>query len=75
LRHVTSPARSGPVHSEKGPGEGWQLARPLSQITLLAVYEALDRPSLFAIGNRSARTNCIVEKKVNIVMTKTMAEA
>lgn len=66
---------AGVVRSEKGPGGGWQLARPLSQITLLAVYEALDRPSLFAIGNRSERTNCLVEKKVNTVMAETMAEA
>ena len=66
---------AGLVRSEKGPGGGWQLARPLSQITLLAVYEALDRPSLFAIGIRSERTNCLVEKKVNTVVAETMAEA
>jgi DNA-binding IscR family transcriptional regulator len=58
---------AGLVHSTKGPGGGWQLALPLHRITFLAVYEALGCPSLFAIGNRSERTNCLVEKNVNSV--------
>jgi DNA-binding IscR family transcriptional regulator len=63
------------VRSGKGHGGGWQLARPLYQITLLAVYEALGRPNLFAIGNRSRHSDCLVEKKVNAVMLATMADA
>lgn len=66
---------AGLVRSEKGHGGGWRLARPLRQITLLAVYEALDRPNLFAIGNRSRHPDCLVEKGVNAVMADTMAEA
>jgi DNA-binding IscR family transcriptional regulator len=66
---------AGFVRSDKGHGGGWQLARPLRQITLLAVYEALGRPNLFAIGNRSDRPQCAVEKNVNAVMADTMAEA
>lgn len=66
---------AGLVHSEKGPGGGWRLARPLDQITLQAVYESLGRPSLFAIGNRSERTDCLVERNVNAVMAETMTEA
>lgn len=66
---------AGLVSSEKGHGGGWQLARPLSDITLLSVYEALDRPGLFAIGNRSEHAECMVEKNVNAVMVDTMAEA
>ncbi len=66
---------AGLVRSEKGHGGGWRLARPLRQITLLAVYEALGRPNLFAIGNRSRHPNCLVEKSVNAVMADTMAEA
>ncbi len=65
----------GLVRSEKGHGGGWQLARPLCEITLLDVYEALGRPNLFAIGNRSGHTACRVEKNVNAVMMDTMAEA
>nr|WP_080867801.1 Rrf2 family transcriptional regulator [Agrobacterium tumefaciens] len=67
--------KAGLVHSGKGHGGGWQLARPLGEITLLAVYEALGCPNLFAIGNRSRPPGCLVEKNVNAVMADTMAEA
>lgn len=67
--------KAGLVRSEKGHGGGWQLARPLPEITLLDVYEALGRPNLFAIGNRSEQVECLVEKNVNAVMMDTMAEA
>lgn len=66
---------AGFVRSGKGHGGGWRLARPLRQITLQAVYEALGRPNLFAIGNRSRHPDCLVEKNVNAVMADTMAEA
>jgi DNA-binding IscR family transcriptional regulator len=66
---------AGFVRSEKGHGGGWQLARPLREITLLAVYEALSRPNLFAIGNRSRHPDCLIEKSVNEVIAGTMAAA
>ena len=66
---------AGLVRSERGHGGGWQLARPLGEITLLDVYDALGRPNLFAIGNRSAHAECRVEKNVNAVMVDTMAAA
>lgn len=74
-RSMAGLRQTGLVRSERGHGGGWQLARPLSEITLLDVYEALGRPNLFAIGNRSAHTECLVEKNVNAVMVDTMAEA
>lgn len=67
--------KAGLVRSERGHGGGWQLARPLREITLLDVYEALGRPHLFAIGNRSQHAECLIEKNVNAVMVDTMAEA
>ena len=66
---------AGFVRSGKGHGGGWQLARPLREITLFAVYEALGRPNLFAIGNRSGESDCRVAVNVNSVMSATMAEA
>lgn len=66
---------AGHVQSGKGHGGGWQLSRPLEQITLLDVYEALNRPTLFAIGNRSERPDCMIQKNVNAALTDTMAQA
>lgn len=67
--------KAGYVQSGKGHGGGWQLARPLGQITLLAVYEALNRPTLFAIGNRSGHPDCLIEKNVNAALSNTMVQA
>jgi Rrf2 family protein len=67
--------KAGFVRSEKGHGGGWTLARPLGEITLLDVYQALGCPNLFSIGNRSKHTDCLVEKNVNSVVAETMAEA
>lgn len=67
--------KAGHVRSGKGHGGGWQLARPLKEITLLAVYQALDRPTLFAIGNRTDHPDCMIEKRVNDALSDTMAKA
>jgi len=66
---------AGLVRSEKGHGGGWRLARSLSEITLLGVYEALGKPNLFAIGNRNRASECRIEKSVNAVLADTMAQA
>jgi DNA-binding IscR family transcriptional regulator len=66
---------AGLVRSERGHGGGWQLTRPLEEITMLAVYEALGRPTLFAIGNRSPRGTCLVERNVHVAIAETMAAA
>ncbi|CAN7544403.1 transcriptional regulator [Devosia sp. Root413D1] len=66
---------AGHVHSGKGHGGGWLLARPLREITLLDVYLALGRPTLFAFGNRSDNPGCKVEQAVNDALGDTMAEA
>jgi Rrf2 family protein len=66
---------AGHVQSGKGHGGGWKLARPLREISLLAVYEALGRPNLFAIGNRSDHPDCLVERNVNTAMADSMARA
>jgi|TARA_A100001391_G_scaffold65878_6_gene41555 Rrf2 family protein len=66
---------AGYVKSGKGHGGGWQLARPLNQITLLAVYDALNQPTLFAIGNRNEHPDCRVQKSVNAALSETMAQA
>ena len=55
----------GIVASAKGKGGGWTLKRPLKRITMLDVYEALDRPSLFALGPANETPTCLIEKAVD----------
>ena len=66
---------AGYVRSDKGHGGGWTLARSLESISLLDVYVALGRPSLFAIGNRNSDPECKVERAVNIALGEAMAAA
>lgn len=66
---------AGYVTSGKGPGGGWRLAIPLDQISLLDVYTALGRPTLFAIGSRSDNPDCLVERNVNEALADTMRQA
>ncbi|MBX5164175.1 Rrf2 family transcriptional regulator [Rhizobium sp. NZLR1] len=65
----------GYVRSEKGHGGGWTLLRPLSEITLLNVYNALGEPHLFAIGPADDRPKCLMEQAVNTVLRDAMKEA
>jgi Rrf2 family protein len=74
-RMMTGLREAGYVRSEKGHGGGWTLARSLAEISLLDVYSALGRPSLFAIGNRSDRPDCLIERNVNGALKDTMAQA
>ncbi|WP_165225573.1 Rrf2 family transcriptional regulator [Affinirhizobium pseudoryzae] len=67
--------REGHVISGKGHGGGWQLARPLEEITLLAIYEALERPTLFAIGSRGRHPQCRIEDAVNSALAAAMRQA
>ncbi|MCW4460543.1 Rrf2 family transcriptional regulator [Sphingomonas sp. BT-65] len=76
IRRILAGLRErGHVRSEKGHGGGWTLARGLDELTLLDVYEALGRPALLAIGNRSAQPRCLVEQAVNAALDETFAAA
>ena len=76
IRRVMAGLRKqGYVRSAKGHGGGWTLACDLSTITLRDVYDALGAPSLFAIGNRSGSTRCLVEQSVNAALTQAFHEA
>jgi DNA-binding IscR family transcriptional regulator len=66
---------AGYVASEKGHGGGWTLARPLNEITLLDIHEALGGPKLFAIGLADDDPACLIERAVNAAMTETLGEA
>jgi DNA-binding IscR family transcriptional regulator len=69
VRRVMAGLRDkGFVRSEKGHGGGWKLACDLADVSLLDVYEALGRPALLAIGNRSQKPDCLVEQAVNAAL-------
>src|SRR3546814_10148465 len=55
---------AGFVHSEKGHGGGWTIAKELSAITMRDVYDAIGRPGLMAMGNRTEAPGCLVEQAV-----------
>jgi DNA-binding IscR family transcriptional regulator len=65
----------GIVSSEKGHGGGWQLAQPLTGITLRDVYEAAGSPSLFNIGPQEEPVECLVEKAVDERLEAALQEA
>lgn len=65
----------GYVQSVKGHGGGWALLKPLNAITLLDVYNALDRPELFCLVPSSDHANCLVEIAVNDALQSARLEA
>lgn len=65
----------GFVRSEKGHGGGWTLACDLEVVTLRNVYEALGRPEILAMGNRTDAPGCLVEQAVNAALGQTFDEA
>jgi Rrf2 family protein len=66
---------AGVVHSEKGHGGGWSLARTLDAVTLGDVYDALGMSSPFHIDNRERSPKCQLERAVNRTLEAALAEA
>lgn len=66
---------AGYLTSVKGHGGGWALARPLEQVTLRDIHEALGSPKVFAIGLADDDPRCLVERAVNAALSEAMAEA
>jgi Rrf2 family protein len=66
---------AGIVRSEKGHGGGWALARPIADVTLGEVYEALGTPELFGLGPRIESPGCLVEQAVNRAILGALEEA
>lgn len=74
-RTMAGVRKAGYVISGKGHGGGWRLARPLTELTLLNIYYALNRPTLFAMGNRDENPKCKVQRNVNAALSDTIAQA
>lgn len=62
----------GILTSIKGHGGGWQLARPLDQITLAEIYQALGAPTLFALGCGDDGSQCLMEKAANTATARAL---
>lgn len=72
IRRIMAGLRDeGYVRTEKGHGGGWSLACDLAKVTLRDVYDALGKPALLAIGNRTENPDCLVEAAVNATLGKT----
>lgn len=65
----------GYVTSEKGHRGGWALAKPLSEMTLLDIHQALGSTSIFALGLSTDHPQCLVEQAVNAALTGAFDEA
>ena len=65
----------GIVSSVKGHGGGWRLIRPLAEVTMLDVYEALGEPTLFALGPAAENPSCLVERAVDARLGDAFARA
>lgn len=66
---------AGFVHSEKGHGGGWTIACDLADITMRDVYDAIGRPGLMAMGNRTEAPGCLVEQAVNAALDTSFRDA
>lgn len=65
----------GFVQSTKGHRGGWTLAKPLSEITLLGIYEALGSPQLFALGTTKDVPACLMEQAANAATEQALEKA
>lgn len=76
VRRVMSGLRErGYVRSEKGHGGGWEIACDLDKVTLHDIYNAIGKPSLLAMGNRTEVPGCLVEQAVNASLNKAFGDA
>ena len=76
VRRMMSGLRDqGIVLAEKGRGGGWLLARDLSEVSLMDVYQGLGAPELFNLGPHSEHPECYVEQAVDLRLADTFSEA
>lgn len=70
IRRLLGELRSaGLVHAQRGAGAGWMLARDLSEITLLDVYDAIESGPLFGMHRAEPNQNCVVGVGIQPALT------
>ncbi|MGI4718306.1 MAG: RrF2 family transcriptional regulator [Janthinobacterium lividum] len=76
VRRVLAGLRErGYISSNRGHGGGWSITCDLARVTLRDVYDAVGAPPFFAMGNRSEKTDCLVEQVVNASLAQAFDEA
>lgn len=65
---------AGIVASTKGHGGGWSLNRPLSQVSLADVQDALGEP-IIDLGKAEESPGCLIEQAVNAALDEAVLEA
>lgn len=73
-RIIAGLRETGIVVSERGPGGGWRLGRPLGEITLAEISTTLGE-SLVPIGLEPESPGCLVEEAVLAALTDFRREA
>jgi len=66
---------SGLMEVTKGRSGGWRVAKPLDQISMRAVFDALGQPGMSEAHETRDHPGCPVEAAVNQTLTKVEAEA
>ena len=66
--------RAGLVTVRRGAGAGWRLARPPADITMLAVYDAVERDPLFNLHHTEPNLDCPVGRGIRPVLGPVYAE-
>lgn len=68
-------ADAGITGSRRGAGGGALLVRDASEVTLLEVYRAVERPGLFAMHNDGPNPRCPVGRHIQDALTVTTERA
>lgn len=66
---------AGYLTSVKGHGGGWALARPLDEVTLRDIHDALGGPRVFAIGLADDNPRCLIEQAANDALKDALDDA
>lgn len=66
---------AGLVEAGRGHAGGWRIVADLERVSLRHLHAALGEPAVFAIGNRNAMPDCLVEQSVNAALDDAFAEA
>ncbi|UIY30281.1 Rrf2 family transcriptional regulator [Neorhizobium galegae] len=65
----------GYVRSERAMAAAGDWVAPLSEMTLLDIYEAVGEPAVFAVGPACDQPACLVEQAVNAALSEAFGEA